>query len=211
MITGIDVSHWQGEIDWAAVASAGIRFVFMKATEGATYTDPSYERNRAEARRLGIASGAYHYFRATSEVHAQVENFLRVTGEPRIGDLPAVLDAEDPGQWKGKSREELTALVVQWLDLVEEANGLRPLIYLSPNFAETMLDSASAKLAKSALWIAHWTDTQPRVPKPWTGWTFWQYSSKGQVAGITANVVDLDRFAGSEAELHQLTFGALGR
>jgi lysozyme len=205
MITGIDVSHWQGTIDWDEVLASGdVRFAFIKATEGATYQDPSYPRNRSEAGRVSIPCGGYHYFRATSEVQAQVENFLKVTGEPRPGELPPVLDVEEPAQWTGKSRDELTVRVLEWCSLVEKAQGVRSLIYLSPSFAETMLDSHSQELASHRLWIAHWTDQQPTVPKPWTDWTFWQYSSKGKITGITENVVDLDRFFGSDEQFESI-------
>jgi lysozyme len=209
MIDGIDVSHWQGVIDWDAVARAGIRFAFIKATEGATYTDPSFQRNRSEARRAGVLTGAYHYFRSSSEVDKQVENFFRVTGPLVELDLPPVLDVEDPAQWTGKSKLHLTELVLRWLDGVEKGLGIKPLVYVSPSFAESMLDDRCARLGEFPLWVAHWDAVQPRVPLPWTAWTFWQHSSKGKVAGITENVVDLDRFAGTEEALNKLGFAGL--
>jgi lysozyme len=137
-------------------------------------------------------------------VSAQVEHFARTVGEVTKGELPPVLDVEDPGQWKGMSRAGLTELVVEWLEGVQTALGAPPFVYLSPSFAEGLLDQESKPLARFPLWVAHWTDKEPRVPKPWTKWTFWQYSSKGHVDGITANVVDLDRFHGSDKDFRWL-------
>lgn len=203
MINGIDVSRWQGSIDWRAVRAAGYDFAFIKATEGATWTDPNFVQNRNAAREVGIASGAYHFFRATSKVEAQVDHFVQTVGQLHKGELPPVLDVEDPAQWKGVSRADLTALVVQWLANVEKRLGARPFVYVSPSFVSELLES-STTLGGYPLWIAHWTDNQPTVPKPWNEWTFWQYSSKGKVDGITENVVDLDRFNGDRSEFESM-------
>lgn len=202
---GIDVSRWQGQVDWCAVAADvdhRPRFVFIKATEGATWTDPAFAQNRCDAARVGLAAGFYHFFRCTSAVDAQAKHYLStINAAFAKGELMPVLDVEDPKQWQGLSKTELTRMVLQWCELVAEIRS--PLIYLSPSFAESLLEPDPA-LAKFPLWLAHWTDRDPKVPKPWTDWTFWQYSSKGRVAGITANVVDLDLFNGTEEELKLL-------
>lgn len=195
---GIDVSRWQGDIDWRSVADDEhhrTRFAFIKATEGATWTDPSFEINRLAAANAGIRAGFYHFFRATSTVEAQAKHFLQVIGGALTeGELPPVLDVEDPKQWQGLSPAQLTDMVLHWCSLVAEVR--QPLIYLSPSFAESHLEPNPA-LANFPLWLAHWTDRDPRVPKPWSDWTFWQYSSKGRLPGITANEVDFDLFNGT--------------
>lgn len=202
---GIDVSNWQGTIGWSGVASAETRFAFVKATEGATWTDAKFAFNREAAAAVGIACGAYHFLRATSKVEAQVDHFVSVVGRVRKGELPPVLDVEDPGQWKGHSKESLTNLVLQWLRAVEARFDVKPLVYLSPSFAKEKL-LPLAELADYPLWIAHWTDRAPSVPAPWQDWLFWQYSSKGKLPGITENVVDLDYFNGSDDALNALVF-----
>ncbi len=194
-VEGIDVSHWQGDINWSLVRQSGCKFAFMKATEGATYTDPSFAKNRTQSATEGILGGAYHYFRATSKVEAQIEHFVQTIGASGSRPLLPVLDVEDPKQWKGMSTLDLSGMVIAWLEGVEQRLQMRPLIYLSPSFADEML-AADKRLAKFPLWLAHWANGDPRVPEPWTNWTFWQYSSKGKIDGITENVVDLDRFNG---------------
>lgn len=201
-LEGIDVSHWQGDINWTLVGKSGCKFAFMKATEGSTYTDPRFAGNWSRCSAAGIIGGAYHYFRSTSNVDAQIKHFVTTVGATTGGLLLPVLDVEDPQQWKGISPAELSAMVVQWLDGVEKQLQVRPCIYLSPSFADEML-AGDVRLAKFPLWLAHWTNGQPRVPPPWTDWTFWQYSSTGKIAGITENVVDLDRFKGGEEALRQ--------
>jgi lysozyme len=200
MLPGIDVSNWQGEIDWHTVAKSGVRFAYIKATEGATYQDPRFGTNRAGATEAGIAAGAYHYLRTTSTIPDQVQNFVNIVHALLPGDLPPALDIEDPKQWSGKTRTEIAAFALSWLDGIEEHLGTTPIIYLSPSFAESFLDPASAQLAAYPLWVAHWNAEQPRIPEPWQRAQFWQHSSTGRVPGIHEKV-DLDWFTGEDADL----------
>jgi lysozyme len=202
-IEGIDVSHWQGVIDWRQVSKSGCRFAFMKATEGATYTDRTFAENYFDSAAVGILGGAYHYFRSTSTVKAQIEHFVQTVGVLGSNPFLSVLDVEDPKQWQGKSPTELSEMVIEWLTGIEQQLQIRPIIYLSPSFADQML-AADRRLCRFPLWLAHWTDGAPIVPQPWTDWTFWQYSSKGRIDGITENVVDLDRFNGDVEALRAL-------
>lgn len=203
MLPGIDVSHWQNEIDWRAVARDNCRFAFIKATEGATYQDPRFAANRAAATEAGIAVGAYHYLRQTSTIPDQLANFTNIVHTLRPGDLPPALDVEDPKQWSGVAAAELTELVLSWLRGAHRTFGIRPLIYLSPAFAESLLTPTTAELANFPLWIAHWKADQPRIPKPWQSWTFWQHSSTGSINGIHGKV-DLDWFTGDDEQFQQL-------
>jgi lysozyme len=189
---GIDVSHYQGRIDWRAVEAAGIGFAYMKATEGATFTDPMFRRNWAAAGETRIVRGAYHRFRAGRDGAAQANHFLAVVSL-RDGHLPPVLDVESTD---GVSDARLVRGVRAWLAEVERRTGKRPVVYTKPGFRRAHLGTA---LDDYPLWIAEYGVDSPSVDP----WHFWQHSERGRVAGI-GRAVDLDRFNGSHAELRAL-------
>lgn len=199
-IDGIDVSHWQGTIDWRAVRGSGIDFAFIKATEGGTHTDPQFARNWAAAADAGITRGAYHYFRPDVDPVKQAEHFLRVT---RLGpgDLPAVLDVETSD---GVAGDALLRAIRSWLQTVERATGKRPIVYTYPDFWNRYV---SASPGPYPLWIASYGRDQPLMPTiGWSEWTFWQSSATGRVPGIQGNV-DLDHFRGGRTQLAALVSG----
>jgi GH25 family lysozyme M1 (1,4-beta-N-acetylmuramidase) len=201
-LEGIDVSHWQGVIDWPTVRSAGKHFAFLKASEDDDFVDDTYAWNRAEAKAAGLKVGAYHFARpetAAGDAIAEADHFLATAG-PVSGELRPVLDLEVTG---GLSDPQLHEWVKAYLGRIYERTGVRGVIYVSPNFWENnMLDSTwFASNGYDVLWIAHWTTAAgPSVPAGgWGshGWTFWQYTSDGRVPGI-AGRVDLDRFNGTD-------------
>ena len=204
---GIDVSHYQGTIDWTKVAESGQAYVFQKATEGATFTDPSYVRNRSGAGAVSIPFGAYHFAyaqggsleAARADAISEASYFLQVA-QPQPGDLVPVLDLEKNPQQMPPAR--LIAWTQAWLNRVETALGVKPLIYTNPNFWTTQLNDTATFAEKGfPLWIAHYTSAaSPRVPASnWAGrgWAFWQYTSDGTVPGISGRV-DRNRYAGSD-------------
>jgi lysozyme len=193
---GIDASHWQGTINWSQVAAAGKRFVFLKASEGRNYTDPTYASNRAAARTAGIVTGAYHFARpetVAGDAVGEAQVFV-AAANLGAGDLRPVLDIEVNG---GLGVSALQAWVRSWLDEVYRLTGQRAIIYTGPSFwKNSMGDTQSiAQAGYTTLWIAHWNVSTPTVPAGnWDGygWSFWQYSSCGSVSGISG-CVDLDR------------------
>src|SRR3954447_6870821 len=198
---GIDVSHWQAQIGWLQAGAAGFDFAFAKATEGTTYTDPTYATNRSGAAAAGMKLGAYHFARPTAGSDAaavasgiaQADYFV-ATAQPRRGDLLPVLDLEKTGDL-GVVR--LTTWTQAFLDQVYARVGARPLIYASPSFWKTSLGDTPLFAADgSRLWIAHWTKASlPLLPAAgWNGlgWTFWQWTSCSSVPGI-GGCVDGDR------------------
>jgi GH25 family lysozyme M1 (1,4-beta-N-acetylmuramidase) len=207
-LEGIDVSHYQGAIDWPSVAAAGKRFAIVQATDGETCLDPMYATNHANARAAGTRVTAYHFAEPSStpgEAIVQADWFVN-SAALLPGDLLPALDLEQTG---GLSVSDLQAWVGAWLGEVYAKLGVRPMIYASPAFwASSMGDTTMfADQGYSVLWIAHWGTSSPTVPAGnWGGhgWTFWQYSSCGSVAGISG-CVDLDRFNGSD--LAGVTFG----
>ncbi len=192
LLPGIDVSHWQGTIDWERVADAGIGFVFIKATEGGDYTDPKFAANWAGAARAGIPRGAYHFFRPQTDAAAQAQHFLN-TVQLRAGDLPPVLDVEVTD---GRSAAAIAAGVRTWLETVERATGRRPILYTRAGF----WNQVGGGFGVYPLWVAHYGVSEPAIPSGWSGWTFWQHSDAGRVDGIAADV-DLNWFNGGLAEL----------
>ena len=198
-IPGIDVSHWQGTIDWTKVAAAGKRFVFMKATDDTTYIDPTFATNRAGARDHGLVVGAYHFARPdTSPGDARREaRFFVEVADPRPGNLLPVLDIETND---GLDQDGLTKWARAWVDEVRQLTGVTPLVYTSPyGWLTRTGDTRLLARDGAPLWVAPWGVESPTVPAGnWDGrgWVVWQHSSTGRVPGITTNV-DLDVAAGT--------------
>jgi GH25 family lysozyme M1 (1,4-beta-N-acetylmuramidase) len=200
-LEGIDVSHWQGSIDWARVAGAGKAFAIIKASESTDYADPLYATNRSGAQAAGLWTGAYHFARpdaTTGDAVGEADHFVSTVGLGR-GDLIPALDLEQSG---GLSVAALQSWVAAWLGEVTTRLGVRPMIYTSPAFWKKYMgdSSALADAGYKTLWIAHWGVTAPTVPaNNWggRGWTFWQYSNCGTVPGISG-CVDLDRYHGTD-------------
>jgi GH25 family lysozyme M1 (1,4-beta-N-acetylmuramidase) len=199
---GIDVSHWQGTIDWAKVKASGRTFVFAKATEGIGFEDSSYDQNKAGAMAAGLHFGAYHFARPGSNNPVTEADWFVDTARLQHGMLLPVLDLELTG---GLGTSGLTTWVKAWLGRVYERTGVRPMIYTSPSFWRNAMGDSRwfADNGYSMLWVAHWGVTSPSVPgSNWGGrsWTFWQYSNSGTVPGISGGVdLNLFRFSTFDA------------
>ncbi|MCA9803286.1 MAG: glycoside hydrolase family 25 protein [Cyanobacteria bacterium HKST-UBA02] len=202
---GIDVSHHQGSIDWEKVAATGCAFAYLKATEGATYKDSTYKRNRARAQANGIITGAYHFFRTSASVESQLDNFAAALGTVAVGQLPPVIDVEVPSQWTRLSVARRNELVYDFIEGIRSRLGrhINPIVYLSSSFADDVLKNDPG-LKDHPLWLAHYTTkAKPRVPAPWKVWTFWQWTERGRVDGIST-YCDVNRFNGSRERLSTL-------
>ena len=208
-VPGIDVSYWDAGIDWPKVRATGQRFVFAKATEGDFYSDPTFDENWSGAKSAGLLRGAYHFFRCNVDAKKQATRFIDyVKSVSDNGELPPVLDLESND---GQTKDKIIARAKAWLDLVEEEFGKKPIIYSGQYFLQDYLSEAGGgppKWAKDhSLWLAQYPNQytpgmMPSLPKGWFKWTFWQYSEKGQVNGINANV-DMNLFNGTLEELYQ--------
>ncbi|MEC1262553.1 GH25 family lysozyme [Bacillus swezeyi] len=177
-IKGIDVSHWQGNIDWKKVAADGIKFAFIKATEGTTLKDEKFETNVSGSNAAGIKTGAYHFarFGSKSEALAEAEFFLSVVKKVNLS-YPLVLDLEV--NQRNVSKSVLTDAAVAFLLEVEKA-GYFAMFYSGKSFLENCLDES--KLKPFALWVARYNSVLGRHAD------IWQYSSSGKVSGISGNV-----------------------
>lgn len=197
---GIDVSHWQGNIDWNKVKAAGKQYAFIKATEGTRNKDVRFIANIKGAKAAGLLVGAYHFLNATSTSIAQQEaahfvQRLQEIGGAKALDFPPVLDYENnPG---GLSKSLINAIAKAFLEEVERLTTIQPMIYTGNAFAAHF----DTSLSKYSLWIARYSNT--RIPDDctaWKSWDFWQYSDSGYVNGIGGNV-DLNIYKGTLAQL----------
>ncbi|HEV7504804.1 MAG TPA: glycoside hydrolase family 25 protein [Thermoanaerobaculia bacterium] len=191
---GIDVSHYQGTIDWRQVADTGKRFAFIKATEGTSETDPQFQANWRGANVAGLLRGAYHFYQPGEDPQQQAKNFLSVV-QPGPGDLPPVLDVE----LSGKPSEIISGIWV-WLTAVEQATGKTPILYTNPSF---WADLGAVGFGRFPLWIADYDVAVPTVPEGWISWSFWQFSESGSVSGVEGPV-DLDIFQGTLMNLQRM-------
>lgn len=182
---GIDVSHWQGQIDWGKVKASGIQFAFIKATEGKNYTDPRFFENAREARAAGIKVGFYHYATPSSPSDSEQEAnwFLSVVGTlPH--DLPYAYDLEENKQ--GLAPVQLTQAANHWLERVYSASGRLPLVYSYPHFIQTQI--VNGGLVRYPLWLAFYRSGPPADMGGWDRWTVLQYTNQGEVSGISGPV-----------------------
>lgn len=191
---GIDVSYYQGNIDWSAVAQAGVVFSFIKATEGTLTIDPQFHANWNGAHAAGLLRGAYHFYHPGADPHQQAEHFLNVA-QIGPGDLPPVLDIETPGE-----ASEIIAGIQVWLAAVEHRTGKTPILYTDPGFWATL---KTPGFGRFPLWIAEYGVVEPTVPTGWSAWTFWQFSEAMSIQGIKG-FVDFDVFQGTLSDLQRM-------
>jgi lysozyme len=194
-LPGIDVSHWQGLINWDAVRNAGIRFAFAKATEGTGFVDSRFSRNLSEMRRVGIVRGAYHFGHPNVSAAAQAQHFVNVVRNANGGTVRGVLQlCLDLEVTDGRTPAQVWAWTQNFIAEVQRLTGRPGIIYTSPSFWTTRVGNPTSNL-NCPLWIAHWGVSSPTVPRAWSGvgWAFWQYTSTGRVSGVNGNV-DRDWF-----------------
>lgn len=199
-VHGIDISHYQGKIDWELLAHNKearfpIHFIFLKATEGGDHGDDTFTQNFGQARKHGFVRGAYHYFIPKTDAHKQADFFIR-TVQLTKGDLPPVLDVETIGK---QSPQELKTAVKIWLDRVESHYGVKPILYTSYKFKKRYLSDSIFNAYP--YWIAHYYVDSVRYEGKWH---FWQHTDVGAVPGIEEEV-DLNVFNGTLEELQALT------
>ena len=186
-ILGIDVSHFQGDVNWKEVRDAKITFVYDKATEGDTFQDPNYTKNKEGAHHSNLAHGSYHFYTSDDDPIDQAEFFMSII-DYGIGDMPPVLDLEKGGI-KGKvDPKKFQSDILKWLNHVESKLGVKPLIYTNHTFGDAYL--TSKEFSKYQLWIAEYGVTTPIIPKTWSdnGWLIWQRSERGAVEGAIGKV-----------------------
>lgn len=195
-LNGIDVSHYQGEIDWAKVSEQKLGFAFVKATGGISYVDPSFSRNIKGIEKIGLIHGAYHFFYPWLDPEKQAKHFLKYWNKLGDNKLPPVVDIELVRNMKS---EEVKKSLSRWIDYIEKNANCKPIIYTYSDFYD---QNIGAEFREYALWLADYAKT-PSPPKSKRNWVFWQHSSKGRIGGIEGDV-DLDVFQGNHIELEIL-------
>lgn len=197
-IQGIDISRWQGEIDWASVKAAGTRFVYIKATEGGDHVDPAFQRNWEAARRAGVPRGAYHFVYWCRPAHEQAVWFKQqIPNDPDA--LPPVLDLEWNGHSKTCPKKVERSLALEKIRLMltelEQLTGKKPVIYTDITFHKDILEG---EFNDYPYWIRS-TAAKPEARYENRPWAFWQFTTTGRVPGIKGDV-DRNAFYGNEGE-----------
>ena len=199
-IRGIDISHYQEQINWQKLRNANInndpvRFIIIKATEGVSLMDDNFNENFYQARANDFIRGAYHFYVPGLNVDKQARFYLhQVHLEP--GDFPPILDVEKIGS---ETPQQLKKNVLRWLTIVANHYKVKPILYTSYKFKTQYLDDEVFN--QYPYWIAHYYVSELRYKGEWA---IWQHTDCGELDGIRGKV-DLNIFNGSEAELHQFT------
>lgn len=207
MTRGVDMSEHQGEVDFQALSTAGVSFVYAKATEGSSHMDSQFRRNWEEAHQAGIPIGAYHFFSFDTPGLTQAENFLSAVGEMGDGDLIPAVDIEWYGdkETNPPATEDVRAELHAFLDAVEAACGARPIIYVG---AGMYRDYLGEEFDGYRIWAA--SLYQPAFMSWGTHeWAIWQYSNRGRIDGV-GNMdghIDMDVLANGTS-VDDLTVGA---
>lgn len=203
-IHGIDISHYQGKIDWeqlknAMIKGCPVRFVIIKSTEGSSRLDENFRENFNQARDFGFIRGVYHFWSNKSTAREQAYYFLDQV-HLTDGDLPPVLDIEHKPADKGV--EDFQRDVLTWLHIVEDKYHVKPIIYTYYKFKEQYL--SAPVFEDYPYWIAHYYVDKVQYKGKWK---FWQHTDVGKLPGIKG-YVDFNIYNGSYYELKQLCIGS---
>jgi lysozyme len=198
-VHGVDVSRWQGDIDWPRLRAHGANFAYIKATDGGDHLDPMFKKNWRAADEAGLRRGAYHFFYWCRTGGEQADWFIR--NVPKVANaLPPVIDVEWNGESrcrKRPSRERVLEKMQVFMDKLEAHYGQRPVIYTAPDFYEDNLQGA---FPNHHFWLRA-VAQHPRKVYPGRKWVFWQYSGSGLSKGVSGRI-DLNVFNGSEGDWH---------
>jgi GH25 family lysozyme M1 (1,4-beta-N-acetylmuramidase) len=209
-VPGVDVSSYQGSVNWAVAVAAGARFAILKATEGLSYVDAYFYPNYPAAERAGLYVGAYHYGRPDiSGGKPQADYLLAHAGyEPDGRTLPPMLDIEWP--WSGSgarypcyglSPAQMVGWIHDFVDEIKARTGRAAMIYTNTNWWKPCTGNDPG-FGANPLIISGYTASPPPLPAGWTRYTMWQYADSGPLPGdqdvFNGSLQDLDSFAGGD-------------
>ncbi|GGB72214.1 glycosyl hydrolase [Flavobacterium suaedae] len=194
-VFGLDISEYQGKINWQDLQKAEeefpLHFIFIRATAGNDRTDLQFKNNWRKAKANGYIRGAYHYYRPDENSLEQAERFIK-TVKLQKGDLPPVLDIEKLP--RDQTLESLKLGLQRWLSRVESHYGIEPIIYSGESY---YTDFLKAEFSGYKLWVANYSVFGEKIK---SDWHFWQFTDKAQIKGIEGNV-DVNIYNGSLEEL----------
>lgn len=185
---GIDVSFYQGNIDFRSVRHDRVEYVYIRAGEGTNIVDSKFEQNYARARDAHLKIGFYHFVTARNihQARNQAHFFARLINAKDMELRPAM----DFEQLSGLTKKECNDIARVYLETLERLTGKRPTLYSNAYDVQTVWEK---ELKKYPLWVADYGRDEPYTTGVWEDWSGFQYSDKGEVTGIRGHV-DLDRF-----------------
>jgi lysozyme len=190
-VRGVDVSEYQGKIDWKVMQKNDIKFAYIKATEGSFYIDKQYKFNWENAKKTNIKIGAYHFLSFDSDGKSQARNFIG--NVPDAGSLQPAVDVELYGRFKTDkpSKEKVKKILGDYLKAIENYYGAKPIIYFTEESFNLYYDKS---YSDKFIWIRN-VFTKPNI----TSWKYWQYTDKGRLSGYSGKdtFIDLDVFNGN--------------
>ena len=190
-VRGVDISNHQAHVDMQKLATQGVRFVYMKATEGSTYVDDYFSTNWANAKAAGLARGAYHFFSFDSTGAEQAQAFIMAVGESLSGDLIPAIDVELHGKYEtAPPRKDLVVQELRAMsDALETQYGVKPMIYAQRDLYDLYLKGSfddNPRWVRSIYFPASWDNGD--------SWLIWQYKDRGELQGYVGGekYIDLD-------------------
>jgi len=192
-LQGIDLSELNAPLDLPRLLASPPGFAFVRSAEGKD-KDSAFDATWKAFWQAGVPCGPYAYFRPRHDARMLADALLGPLGDD-VPLLPPVIDAEE---LDGQSRERFLGVLQEMVDLVQQALGLRPLVYTGPAFWADQVGGSSA-VSACPLWLADYR-SEPHVPPGWTDWTFWQWSGTGHWPGVP-RYVDRSVFRGSPGDL----------
>jgi lysozyme len=181
-LRGVDVSVYQGTVDWGQVFASGKSFAIMKASEGVSGVDAQFAANWSGSAAHGLIRGAYHFFRPQDDPDAQARHFLAQV-QPGPDDLPPIVDVELS---EGVRAPVLLQRLGAMLTALEAATNRLPMIYTIAGFWNGL--GAPQAFSRYPLWVANFGASAPAIPSPWQTYAIWQYADDGSVRGISGSV-----------------------
>ncbi len=199
-VTGVDVSVFQGTVDWASVKAAGNAFAIARISDG-SFLDTEFDTNWPGIKAAGLVRGAYQFFEPAQDPTTQANIVISAVGKLGAGDLPVTADMEVTG---GEGAATIVANLKTWVAAVTAGTGKVPMVYTAEGYWDGSVDSTA--FSADPLWAANWGVTCPTLATGWSNWAFWQDADNGTVSGISG-AVDTDVYNGDLAALNTFAGG----
>lgn len=195
-VWGVDLSYYQGNVDWAALVEQGVNFAFLKATEGVDHCDTQFSQNWQDAQSAALYVGAYHFYRFEDSGREQAENFIQ-TVPATENTLPPVIDVEWYESLETEpDKETVRENLQEMLEILEAHYGVKPILYAAPNTYRSYVRQFAGEYP---IWISNY------YYEPYFDWTFWQYTDSGTLEGYDGyqEHIDLNVYRGTMEEFRE--------